>query len=346
MSIMQRLLKLRRKLGEQVIIAAHHYQAEEITGIADIVGDSYRLAVDVSASDAEFIIFCGVHFMAEGASVLAKPSQKVLMPDPSAGCPMADMITLEQAEHALKVISSSSSREIVPVVYMNAHAGLKAFCGTRGGSVCTSSNAKKILTYYISRGKGVFFFPDQHLGRNTAFALGLDRGEVILANDPFLEAPAGDKTVYLWDGCCPVHQEFSVSQISSLRSRYPGITVIVHPEVNDETAASSDMTGSTEYIYKAVHESPPGSFWAVGTEQRFVERLAHECRDKTIVPLKPSPCDDMGKTTPELLLETLESVKSSTYADRVITVSEEVRSGAAQALSRMILLAEGGKEDG
>ncbi len=349
MTSLQNIRKLRKELAGKVVIPAHHYQRKEITRVADIIGDSYRLAVDVSSSDADFILFCGVHFMAEGAAVLAKPYQKVLMPEPAAGCPMADMITLEQAETALDMISSKSSRKVIPVVYMNAHAGLKAFCGRKGGAVCTSSNAEKILEHYFSEGSAVFFFPDQHLGRNTALRMGIPEGKMFLVNGTLLENDVpGDAEIYLWDGYCPVHQEFTPGQAARLRKKYPGIQVIVHPEVDAVTARAADMTGSTEFIYRIIKESPPGSSWAVGTEQHFVSRLALECvgQDKTIIPLKKSICADMSLTTPELLLETMEQIRDGNYGDKVVTVSDDVREDAKKALSRMISIAEGRVDDG
>jgi quinolinate synthase len=349
MDTMQRIIKLRKELGDRVTIPVHHYQRKEITDIADFIGDSYRLAVDVSTSDAEYILFCGVHFMAEGAAILAKAHQKVVMPTPYAGCPMADMITYEQAGQTLENISSKNQREIIPVVYMNAHASLKAFCGQYGGSVCTSSNARKILEYYLSQGKGVFFFPDQHLGRNTAVGMGLSPDDISLIDKIHL-SPMGNQQaqVFLWDGCCPVHQEFTVRQIQALRSEYPGVTVIVHPEVNSATAQAADMLGSTEFIYNVVKKSPPGSVWAIGTEYNFVSRLAFECasQGKTIVPLKTSICTDMSMTTPELLLQALEQIRSGTIEDKLVTVDQTVRIDAKKALQQMIAIAEGGSSHG
>lgn len=345
MDIMQRIIALRKELGDRVIIPAHHYQKKEITDIADFVGDSYRLAVDVSTSDAQYILFCGVHFMAEGAAVLAKAHQKVIMPNPVAGCPMADMITYEQAEQTLVNIRSKSQSEIIPVVYMNAHARLKAFCGQHGGSVCTSSNARKILEHYLSQGKGVFFFPDQHLGRNTAVGMGLSQDAIQLIDKELLASGGNQQAkVFLWDGFCPIHQEFNVQQIEAVRRKYPGITVIVHPEVNSATAQGADLQGSTEYIYNVVRKSPFGSKWAIGTEYSFVARLAFECasQGKTIVPLETSICTDMSMTTPELLLAALEQIRDGNIEEKLlITVDRTVREDAKKALQQMIDIAEG-----
>ncbi|PKL20123.1 MAG: quinolinate synthase [Spirochaetae bacterium HGW-Spirochaetae-4] len=345
METMRRIISLRKELGERVIIPAHHYQKKEITDIADFIGDSYRLAVDVSTSNAEYILFCGVHFMAEGAAVLAKVHQKVVMPNLKAGCPMADMITYAQAEQTLENIRNKSSREIIPVVYMNAHAHLKAFCGQHEGSVCTSSNARKILEYYLSQDKGVLFFPDQHLGRNTAMDIGLSQDDISLIDKESL-VPMGNQQakVYLWDGSCPIHQEFNVRQIETLRRKYPGITVIVHPEVNSATALAADMKGSTEYIYNVVSKSPPGSVWAIGTEYNFVSRLAYEytSQGKTILPLETSICTDMSMTTPELLLETLEQIRDGNIKNKLVTVDQKIREDAKKALQQMIAIVEGG----
>jgi len=371
--VQEEILQIRQELGDRLFIPAHHYQRPEIVALADIVGDSYRLAVDVSKTDADYIVFCGVRFMAEGAAVLGKPHQTILIPEPSAVCPIAEMITAEQAEEALTRLQSVSSRTVIPVVYMNAHADLKAFCGRHGGAVCTSSNAKKILDYYFRQDASVFFFPDQHLGINTARAMGLLPGEIKKLLSDHTLVPAVDDTdrqdqstpnkdqakIYVWDGFCPVHQKFDTAQVTDLRSRYPGITIIAHPEVDKSVAMASDLTGSTQQIYQAIRDAEPGTSWGIGTEYNFVKRLAEEFRNqgKTIVPLEEHICRNMDKITLTSLLDTLKEVQErerertqhpSTSCDgpradmqREVVVPEEIRADAKIALSKMITIVEG-----
>lgn len=377
--VQEEILQIKQELGDRLFIPAHHYQRPEIVALADIVGDSYRLAVDVSKTDADYIVFCGVRFMAEGAAVLGKPHQTILIPEPSAVCPMAEMITAEQAEEALTRLQSESSRTVIPVVYMNAHADLKAFCGRRGGAVCTSSNAEKILDYYFRQDASVFFFPDQHLGINTARAMGLLPGEIkkLLSDHTLVPAvddlerpspqdrqdqstPYKDQAkIYLWDGFCPVHQKFDTAQITDLRSRYPGITIIVHPEVDKSVAMVSDLTGSTQQIYQAIRDAEPGTSWGIGTEYNFVRRLAEEFKhqNKIIVPLEENICRNMDKITLTSLLDTLKEVRErerertqhpGTSCDgpgadmrREVVVPEEIRADAKIALSKMITIVEG-----
>ncbi len=339
------IMRIKRELSSRVCIAAHHYQKEDIIDCADIVGDSYRLAVEVAQSEAEYIIFCGVLFMAEGAAVFSKEHQKVLMPDPAAGCPMADMITEAQAEAAIAQLQSQSGRNIIPVVYMNANTPLKAVCGKHGGAVCTSSNARVILQHYLSRDASVFFFPDQHLGLNTALQAGLGEDEVQkMGPNAFQKDPR--VRLYLWDGYCPVHQEFTVSQIDELRKEYPGIQVIVHPEVCSSVARKADISGSTEQIFTTIRNAEKGSSWAVGTENHFVSRLAGESagEGKTVVPLKSAVCEDMEKTTLDNLLELLYLVYEGNHdriRERQVTVEKAHTADAQAALTRMVNITEG-----
>ena len=353
--LLWKVKELRRELGDRVFIPAHHYQEAVITEAADMVGDSYKLAVDVAASDAEYIVFCGVGFMAEGAQVLAGEHQQVLMPHPAAACPMADMITPRQAETALEKIREHAGREIVPVVYMNAHADLKAVCGRFGGAVCTSSNAAKIMDYYLSQGKGVFFFPDQHLGMNTAFRLGLSAGDicrVLSDGSPVPLAPEHSRTwsIYLWDGYCPVHREFCPGSIETMRRSYPQLKVIVHPEVSSAVVQAADLTGSTEQIYHTLLSAPEGSIWAVGTEVHFVDRVAEACRKRgvTVMPLVRASCEDMTLTTLELLHETLEEIRcgrNEQLQKKRIRVDAAVRDDARRAITKMIEITEGEVRD-
>jgi nicotinate-nucleotide pyrophosphorylase/quinolinate synthetase A subunit len=346
-SIVEQIRRVRKQLGERVLIPVHHYQRPEIAAVADIIGDSYKLAVDVSRSSAEYILFCGVRFMAEGAAVLAGPRQKVVMPEPAAGCPMADMITAEEAEAALNSIEDLTGTRPVPIVYMNAYADMKALCGRNGGSVCTSSNAARIMEYYLRQNRPIFFAPDWCLGSNTAAQLGIPKSRIAsVRRNGTVETgeSSSDTRLYLWDGNCSVHQYFTASQAETMRKAHPGITVIVHPEVPPLTAAAADLTGSTQDIYNRIREAPPGSSWAVGTEYSFVTRMASEFPDKEIYPLCTSVCRDMEMTTPEKLLALLQSIAEGTlereYADHIITVSEKIRTDAAAALNTMIAIVQ------
>lgn len=345
--IREQVLRLKKDLSSQVFIPAHHYQHREIVECADIVGDSYRLAVDVAERNEQYIIFCGVFFMAEGAALFAKENQKVLMPDPAAGCPMADMITEEQAEEKLRELQAMSQKKVVPVVYMNANAPLKAVCGRHGGSVCTSSNARSVLEYYLAEDAAVFFFPDQHLGQNTALQMGLTDREMQKVSQKrgskLQENPQA--RIYLWEGYCPVHQEFSVGHIKNLRQKYDGIRIIVHPEVPSPVAQEADCTGSTEQIYTMIHTAESGSSWAVGTEYHFVSRISEEVlRDgKIVLPLVRSVCEDMGKTRLDTLLHVLQLIQAGDH-ERIeeyhVTVDERIAGDARKALKKMIEITE------
>lgn len=336
------------RLGSRLVIPAHHYIRRELVELADFTGDSYKLAVDVSRSDAEFIVFCGVRFMADSASILAKPGQHILLPETDAGCPMAEMIDEETAKKAVAKISSLCDYEIAPLVYMNSYADSKSFCGINGGAVCTSSNAEKIVKYYFSKNKSLFFFPDYHLGRNVAHRLGIDPSLAVkVGRDLSLEEGKDIKgaRMFLWDGFCPIHQEFSVDDIKSVRLHYPDAKIIVHPESRREVVELSDMSGSTQQIYNAVAESPDGTTWVIGTELTFVNRIAGTFRGKTVVPLKPSPCKNMVKVN---LMNTAMVIKSiddfmsgSGPLKNEITVSDALKENARIALNRMIDIVEG-----
>lgn len=337
------------KHRQRIVIAAHHYQSPDIVRYADIIGDSYKLAVDCSHRDADFIIMCGVRFMAEGAAVLAAPGQRVVMPDTAAGCPMADMITAEQTQDAVNRIRVLTGKDPAPVVYMNSTAAVKAVCGRAGGAVCTSSNARKILTYFFGADRPVFFAPDRHLGLNTVTEYGMldDSRIAFIGRDGKIEC-GGDPAragIFLWDGFCPVHKQFTPEQVVRVRKDYPGISVVVHPECDAAVVEAADADGSTEFLLKTVSGAASGTAWAVGTELSFVTRLAGNCPDKTVVPLESYPCTDMSLITPDKLAATLENI------DRVITSGEplanEIRpdaaviADAARALERMIAITEG-----
>ena len=346
--IIDYIKEAKKRLGPRLVIPAHHYIRREIVELADFTGDSYKLSVDVSRSDAEFIVFCGVRFMADSASILSKPGQHILLPETDAGCPMAEMIDEAAAEAAVKKISEACSREIAPLVYMNSYADSKSFCGRKGGAVCTSSNAGKIVSHYLAKGKSLFFFPDYHLGRNVAVELGIDKSLVVkVGRDLSLEEgkDLSGALMFLWDGFCPIHQAFSADDVKSMREQYPGAKIIVHPESGREVVELSDMSGSTQQIYDAVAKSPEGSSWVIGTELTFVNRIAGNFRGKTVVPLKPSPCKNMVKVT---LLNTAQIIQSidEFIAGRgslknEITVNEELKADARRALNRMIDIVEG-----
>lgn len=338
----------KKKLKDEIIISVHHYQSSDITQFADILGDSYKLSVESSKSNASFIIFCGVMFMAEGASILAKNNQKVLIPNPHAGCPLADMADLILVKKALDKLKKEVKNDVVPVVYINSYADLKSFSGKNHGSVCTSSNAEKIIDYYLKEGKSVLFFPDYYLGINTSNKLNINENEIAKIKKNLHIETAGsihDAKIILWDGFCPIHQNFNTTDISNLRNNYPGIKIIVHPECKPEVVKESDFTGSTEKIYQAIKNAEKGSIWGIGTETTFVERIANENKDKTILPLKTSACKNMTMTTLQNLAASLDSInefiknkKNSLKYE--VRVNDDYREFAKTALQKMIEIAE------
>ncbi len=326
-------------LGPELLILTHHYQRPEIVGLGDYRGDSFGLSQKAAANrEARHIVFCGVHFMAESAAILAQPHQTVQIPDPRAGCLMADMVGLETVEMAWEELAEViDTASLIPLVYMNSEAALKGFCGSRGGSVCTSANAGLALRWSFSRGKKVFFFPDQHLGRNTGYQLGLAPRDMVVW-DP--EAPLGGNSpedlrrarLILWDGHCHVHTRFQVEHVLAMRRAYPEARVVVHPECTAEVVALADASGSTGFIVKYVQEASPGDTIIIGTEINLVHRLALEYPDRRVLDLAYSLCPNMFKITLDKLLTALDHL-----GDRhVVTVSKEVREHARVALSRML----------
>jgi len=288
----------RAALGDRALVLGHHYQRDEVIEFADITGDSFKLAQAAAAqSSAEYIIFCGVHFMAESADILTSASQKVILPDLAAGCSMADMATANQVQECWKQLSSIGiADKTIPVTYMNSSAAIKSFTGEHGGTICTSSNAKKSMEWAFTQGEKILFLPDQHLGRNTAvLSLGLALEDCVLWN-PW--KPMGGLTseqlhaakVILWRGHCSVHGRFSVESVNEVRKRVPGVKVLVHPECQNEVVSIADVVGSTEAIIRAVEDSPAGSKWAIGTELNLVSRLAKNHPDKEIVFLDKTVC--------------------------------------------------------
>jgi quinolinate synthase len=346
----QRILAAKAKLGNRLVILGHHYQRDEIIEHADVRGDSYKLAKDAAARpEAEYIVFCGVHFMAESADILTSDHQKVILPNLAAGCSMADMANLFQVRACwkqLEQVLGAGVDRIVPVTYINSAANLKAFVGERGGTVCTSTNAPVAVKWALDRGDKVLFFPDQHLGRNTGVKLGFDPERDMILWDPF--KPLGGNTperirearFVLWKGHCSVHKRFTVDQIRQARESHPGITVLVHPECELEVVEASDLNGSTEAIIRHVQQAPAGSAWAIGTEINLVSRLAKENPDKTIFCLDPQicPCSTMYRIHPSFLLWALENLVEGNVVNQVI-VPPKVRTYALAALQRMLELA-------
>jgi len=339
-----RIAAARAKLGRRVVILGHHYQRDEVIKYADYTGDSFKLAGEIARHpDAEFIVFCGVHFMAESADVLSAANQQVILPDLAAGCSMADMAAPEQLEMCWTDLEQMRVRSVIPVTYINSAASIKAFCGERGGVVCTSSNAAATLKWAWERGERVLFLPDQHLGRNTAYKMGVplddmvvwDPNEIFGGLDPDQAAKA---RVILWKGHCSVHTRFTVRQIENLRALHPNIRVIVHPEVPWDVVQAADDSGSTEYIIKQVKNSPAGSTWAVGTEIHLVNRLAREVApDRTVLSLDQFGClcSTMFRVSPNHLLWTLEGLVDGQVHNR-ITVPDEQKHWTKVALDRML----------
>ena len=337
----------RRKLGDSVVILGHHYQRDEVIRHADFTGDSLKLArCGRDARTARHIIFCGVHFMAETADILAAEGQSVSLPDLQAGCDMADMAETADVRQAWKDAEAAGLSGIVPVTYINSKASLKAFVGDHGGAICTSGNARQVVTWALEQGKHLFFFPDQHLGRNICKQLGLDPAKDMLMWDPekFLggNTPEALKTarVWLWKGHCPVHALFGVHHIERLRKESPETKILVHPECAMEIVDRADLSGSTEFIIKTVKASPAGSSWAIGTEKHLVERLAAENPDKKIVSLNPYTClcGTMNRISARNLAWVLDDLANGLPLRNPIKVPENIAKSATIALERMFAL--------
>ncbi|MEX3505261.1 quinolinate synthase NadA [Corynebacterium sp. LK2510] len=335
-------------LGNRVKILGHFYQRDEIVKHADFLGDSFNLAQAAKAHpEAEAFVFCGVHFMAETADILSGDDQAVILPNLSAGCSMADMATIGQVEVCWEELSAvlpqaGEKAPLVPVTYMNSSADIKAFCGRNGGIVCTSSNARTVLEWVFERGERVVFLPDQHLGRNTARAMGIADEQIIMWHP---HKPLGGNTpeqieqakVILWDGFCSVHKRFTVAQIERARAEFPGVRVVVHPECPAPVVDAADAAGSTEVIRKEVEASAPGDVLAIGTEINMVNRLAQQYPDRTIFCLDPvvCPCSTMYRIHPAYLAYALESLVEGTVVNRIV-VDEDVARDAEIALERML----------
>ncbi|MBK3579915.1 quinolinate synthase NadA [Streptomyces sp. MBT65] len=347
--LVERARAAKEKLGDKVFVLGHHYQRDEVIQFADVTGDSFKLARDAAARpEAEYIVFCGVHFMAESADILTGDEQKVVLPDLAAGCSMADMATAEQVAECWDVLTDAGIAErVVPVSYMNSSADIKAFTGKHGGTICTSSNAERALEWAFEQGEQVLFLPDQHLGRNTAVRdLGMSLEDCVLYNP---HKPNGGLTVeqlraakmILWRGHCSVHGRFSLESVEDVRARIPGVNVLVHPECKNEVVSAADYVGSTEYIIKALEAAPAGSKWAIGTELNLVRRLANRFapEGKEIVFLDKTVCfcSTMNRIDLPHLVWTLESLAEGNLVNR-IEVDKETEAFAKLALERMLAL--------
>ena len=341
----RRIAAAKATLGRRLVILGHHYQRDEVIKFADYIGDSYKLAGQVSKHpDAEFIVFCGVHFMAESADVLSGDHQRVILPDLAAGCSMADMAAPDQLEQCWADLEQMlGDSNIIPVTYINSAASIKAFCGEHGGVVCTSSNAAATLKWAWARGEKILFLPDQHLGRNTAYKMGVPLDQMVVW-DPneiwgSLEPEAVERArIILWKGHCSVHARFTPRQIENVRAQHPGIRVIVHPEVPWDVVQAADDSGSTEYIIKTVSESPAGSTWAVGTEIHLVNRLATQVQpDRTVLSLDQFGClcSTMFRVSPNHLLWVLEGLVAGEVHNR-IAVPDAQKHWTRVALDRML----------
>jgi quinolinate synthase len=351
-----RIRAVKHTMGDRLLMLGHFYQRDEVVQYTDFVGDSFQLAqIAKKHPEAEAIVFCGVHFMAETADMLSQPSQAVILPNLAAGCSMADMADIDAVTDCWEELTTIFGTEpdaqgrqpIIPVTYVNSSAALKAFCGEHGGIVCTSSNAPKALEWAFQRGQRVLFFPDQHLGRNTAKAMGVPLTQMPLwdPNQPLGGHDAQilrDSRVILWHGFCSVHKRFTVEQINMARQRHPGVQVIVHPECPMEVVDAADSYGSTDFIKRAIEAAPAGSTFAIGTEINLVQRLANEHPEHTIFCLDSviCPCSTMYRIHPSYIAWVLEALERGEVLNR-ITVPEAIAAPARIALERMLSLAPG-----
>lgn len=347
--ILQRIAARKQELVDNILILCHHYQQQDLFQFADMTGDSLKLAKEAATvADREFLIFCGVHFMAESADILANDNQKVLLPHLHAGCPMADMATVGAVSQAYKELLSvgivADEKAMVPVTYVNSSAAIKAFVGVREGSVCTSSNGERVLKWAMDKGEKVFFFPDEHLGRNSAAALGVPGDQVVLwRRGELLGGNSVEELqqakILLWDGYCEVHTRFLPDHVRQWKLKEPDIKVIAHPECPRDVVSMADMYGSTETIIAAVKDSPAGSKWAIATEINLVDRLKRDYPDKEIHLLAPTSCQctTMDCNQPVNLLWLLDNLTNGTVKNQ-ITVDEKTAEFAAKSLEQMLAI--------
>ncbi len=344
----ERIESARHELGRRVVILGHHYQRDDVIRHADLTGDSYQLSVMASQTEAEYIIFCGVHFMAESADVLGKPHQRVILPDLGAGCSMADMASIEQVEDAWDQLREIGvlRNKVAPITYMNSTAAIKAFCGRNEGVVCTSSNAVPLFDIYLKEFDKMFFFPDQHLGRNTGAKFGIPLDKMALWNPHEelggnTEEQLHEAKLILWRGHCSVHGRFKPWHVDQIREKVPGVKVLVHPECTREVVEMADLDGSTSYIIKTVENAPAGSKWAIGTEVNLVNRLQDRFPDKEVHLLAPDlcMCATMYRIAPQNLAWAMENLLDGNVVNEIV-VDDETKHFAGVALERMISLTE------
>lgn len=339
----ERIRRAKAELGSRLVILGHHYQRDEVVKFADYRGDSLKLSqLAANRKEAEYIVFCGVYFMAESADILSADYQTVILPDLNAGCSMADMADLEQVEVCWAELGRVLGEKIIPVTYINSSAAIKAFVGRHGGAVCTSSNASKVMNWALARAEKALFIPDEHLGRNTGYRMGIPLEKMALWNPReesggLSEGEIRQARIFLWKGHCSVHQRFRPEHVERARQAHPGIRVIAHPECSWEVCQLADEVGSTELILKRVVESPPGSKWAVGTEIHMISRLAKEYPDRLVVSLDDCVCmcSTMYRISPQHLCWTLENLLAGQVVNRV-SVDAETKHWARVALDRML----------
>ena len=343
--VLVELAAIKKRLGSRVVVLGHHYQQDDVIEFADITGDSLELARKASdVKDAEFVMFCGVHFMAETADMLTGPAQKVILPDLRAGCSMADMANRREIDVAWKYLTDCTKEKIVPITYINCSAALKSFVGEHDGSICTSSNAEKIITWGLNQGEKLLFFPDQHLGRNTCFKLGIPLEDMVVY-DPrqrfggLTPEQIQKAKVILWYGFCSVHQGFNKSHIEMWRQKDPERILIVHPECSFDVVQGADLAGSTSYIINQIKAAKPGTKFAVGTEINLVNRLAKAYPHLDIVSLSPYQClcTTMYRVRPRWLLESYRAIERGEPIN-VITVDEVTKKYALKALDQMLAI--------
>ncbi len=343
MTTTEKIKEIKSRLGEDLLVLAHHYQKDEIVALADFVGDSLKLAQYAEKNKrAKYIVFCGVHFMAETADMLTEDDQLVFLPAQSAGCPMADMADIAQAERAWEILTKEFDESIIPITYINSRADIKAFCGKHGGSSVTSGNAPKVMKWGFEQGKRILFLPDMHLGRNTAKEMGVPLENMAsydrIKGTVDYVCPKEDVKLILWNGYCHVHHAIKPEMVENARQLHPNAKIVVHPECPYEVTSISDGYGSTEYLINVVRNAPSGSEFVIGTEGNLVKRVARENPDKKVYILdNKSYCINMNKTTLENLLETLEEIEDGDFS-RQITVSKSVTENALVALKNMLSL--------
>ncbi|WP_409251500.1 quinolinate synthase NadA [Bacillus sp. SCS-153A] len=338
----KRVRDIKAQLGKKLFIPGHHYQKDEVIQFADVTGDSLQLAqVAAANSEAEYIVFCGVHFMAETADILTNDNQKVILPDMRAGCSMADMADIHQTERAWEQLQRQFGDTILPLTYVNSTAAIKSFVGKNGGATVTSSNAHKMVEWALQQKERILFLPDQHLGRNTAADLGVPLNEMAvwdpIKNELYHKGDAERIKVILWKGHCSVHENFTLKNIVEVRDQYPEMKIIVHPECRREVVEASDDNGSTKYIIETLKSAEPGTSWAIGTEMNLVKRLINEHRDKHIISLNPHmcPCLTMNRIDLPHLLWSLDNIVEKN-PENIIKVNKEAADNAILALDRML----------